>query len=249
MPRLSGLLNPGSASTSLCLGDVFLSSRLQPASTWLSLLGTLPSLSHLVPGDRLCMRALQLTLRRSWDRLEDSFLVSWSDDCLQDLHWWMDPERLLWGVSLSQLSPDLDFWSDASDVGWGAHLGHEVTSGLWSPEEASLSINARELLALEKGLLHFHSSVRHSMVAVFAGNSTAVAYLRNARGTLSPPLNSIAQRILRWSELRHVLLAPQFIMRSRNVLADSLSLARTRSRGQSGLSTWKSFWRSAASGQ
>ena len=50
------------------------------------------------------MRALQLTLHRSWDRLENSFLVSWSDDCLQDLRWWMDPERLLWGVSISTLT-------------------------------------------------------------------------------------------------------------------------------------------------
>ena len=100
----------------MSLGDEFLTSRLQPTSTWLTLLGTLSSLSHLVPGGRLRMRALQLALHRSWDCLDDSLLVSWSDDCLQDLLWWMDPERLLRGVSLSQLSPDLDFWSDASDV-------------------------------------------------------------------------------------------------------------------------------------
>ena len=135
----------------------------------------------------------------------------------------MDPERLLRGVSLSQLSPDLDFWSDASDVGWGAHLGLEVVSGLWSQEETSLSINARELLAVERGLLHFRSSVSHSTVAVFADISTAVAYLNNAGGIRSPALNSIAQHILRWSELHHVRLAPQFIMGSHNVLPDSLS--------------------------
>ena len=81
----------------MSLGDEFLSSRLQPASTWLTLLGTLSSLSHLVPGVRLHMRALQLALHRSWDCLDDSFLVSWSDKCLQNLLWWMDPERLLRG--------------------------------------------------------------------------------------------------------------------------------------------------------
>ena len=88
----------------MSLGDVFLSSRLQPASTWLSLLGTLSSFSHLVPGGRLRMRALQITLHRSWDRLDDSFLISWSDDCLQGLRSWMDPERLLRGVSVSTLT-------------------------------------------------------------------------------------------------------------------------------------------------
>ena len=36
-------------------------------------------------------------------------------------------------------------------MGWGAHLGPEVVSGLWSPNEVGVSINARELLAVEKG--------------------------------------------------------------------------------------------------
>ena len=69
----------------------------------------------------------------------------------------LDPVRLQEGGSLSQVSPNLDFWSDASDVGWGAHLGQEVASGKWSPEEASMSVIARELLAVERGLLHFQS--------------------------------------------------------------------------------------------
>ena len=43
----------------------FLSSADPPASTWLSLLGMLSSLSHLVPGGRLRVRSLQLCLHRS----------------------------------------------------------------------------------------------------------------------------------------------------------------------------------------
>ena len=49
----------------LSIGDEFLSSNPQPTSIWQELLGTLSSLSHLVPGGRLCMRALQLALHRS----------------------------------------------------------------------------------------------------------------------------------------------------------------------------------------
>ena len=41
-----------------------------------------------------------------------------------------------------------------------------------------VSINARELLAVAKGLLHFQSSFRGSTVAIYVDNSTAVAYLR-----------------------------------------------------------------------
>ena len=156
----------------------------------------------------------------------------------------MDPDRFLHGVCLSQLSPNLAFWSG---VGWSAHLGPEVVSGLLSQGETSFSINTRELLAVERGLLHFRSSVSHPTVMVFADDSTAVAYLRNAGGTRSPALNSIAQRILRWSELHHVRLAP--VHHGKSQCSGRLSLSRSRSKGQSGLSIWKSFWSSAANGR
>ena len=105
----------------------------------------------------------------------------------------------------------------------GAHVGGDIASGLWSPQEKDRSINARELLSVERGLLHFAPQLMNLMVAVFADNSAAVAYLRNQVGTRSPLLNSIAQRIIRWAESVPVTLAPQFIMGKNNVLADALS--------------------------
>ena len=168
----------------------FLSSANPPASIWLSLLGMLSSMSHLVPGGRLRMRSLQLCLHQSWDRLDQSTRIPWSQDCLRDLRWWLHLPCLSQGVSLRQVSPDLDFWSDASAVGWGAHLGHHTTSGLWSRDEVPLSINAKELLAVRRGLLHFQSSLVGKTVSVFCDNSTAVAYLRKEGGTRSPFLNS-----------------------------------------------------------
>ena len=197
----------------------FRSSASPPARLWLSLLGMLSSLAHLVPGGRLRMRSLQLCLNRSWDHVDLLVPVAWTASCLQDLHL----PRLSQGVSLCQVSPSLDFWSDASDVGWGAHLGHQVASGLWDFQQASLSINARELLAIQHGLQHFQLSLRGHTVAVYCDNVTAVAYLRKECGTRSPLLNTIAQEILRWSESLAIRLAPQFIPGSNNVLVDALS--------------------------
>ena len=175
----------------------FLRSAAPPASLWQSLLGMLSSLSHLVPEGRLQMRSLQICLHRSWDRLGPLAPVAWSPDCLQDLRWWLHRDRLSRGVSLRQVSPDLDYCSDASDVGWGAHLGGLVVSGLWDQSEALLPVNARELLAVRRGLLHFQSFLSGATVAVFCDNVTAVAYLRKEGGTRSPALNNIAQEILR----------------------------------------------------
>ena len=107
--------------------------------------------------------------------------------------------------------------------GLGAHLDEVVTSGLWAPEEVESSINVRELLAIERALLWFAPQLVGSSVAIFADNSTAIAYLRNQGGTHSPLLNSIAQRILRWAESLPVVISPQFIMGKHNVLTDALS--------------------------
>ena len=102
-------------------------------------------------------------------------------------------------------------------------MGSLTASGLWSLEKSVLSINARELLAVRKGLLHFQSSIVGRTISVFCDNSTAVSYLRKEGGTKSPFLNSLTQGILRWAETLSVRLAPQFIPGSLNVLADSLS--------------------------
>ena len=60
-------------------------------------------------------------------------------------------------------------------------------------------------------------------MAVFSDNTTAVSYLRRQGGLLSPLLNSVAQRILRWAEGQEILLVPQFVMGKVNVVADALS--------------------------
>ena len=214
--------SPERVSRLLSTAGEFQSSASPPASLWLSLLGILSSLAHLVPG-RLRMRSLQLCLHRSWDRLDLQAPVSVTQECLRDLQWWLHLPRLSSGVSLCQVSPDLHFWSDASDVGWGAHLDGQVASGLWDMHQAALSINARELLAVQLGLRQFQSSLQGRTVAVFCDNTTAVAYLRKEGGTRSPLLNSLAQEILRWTESLSIRLAPQFLPGSNNVLADALS--------------------------
>ena len=201
----------------------FQSCASPPASLWLSLLGVLSSLAHLVPGGRLRMRSLQLCLHRSWNRQDMEAPIFASMECLRDLRWWLHLPRLYLGVSLYQVSPDLHFWSDASDVGWGAHLDYQVASGLWDASQAALSFNARELLAVQLGLFQFQSALQGRTVAVFCDNTTAVAYLRREGGTRSPLLNSIAQEILRWAESRSIRLTPQFLPGSNNVLADALS--------------------------
>lgn len=203
--------------------EEFMSSPLQPVQLWRSLLGRMSSLTLLVPGSRLRMRSLQLCLRSQWNFVEEEVKIEWPLSCLSDLLWWSNLSHLTPGVPLRSILPDLHLYSDASDLGWGAVLDDLSVAGVWPREIRELSINHRELLAILLALKHFSDLIRQKNVAIFCDNSTAIAYLRNAGGTKSPTLNSIAQDILRYCEISQVNLIPQFVAGRLNVIADSLS--------------------------
>ena len=126
---------PARANNLIRLIEEFLSTPSPPASLWRRLLGHLSSLILLVSGGMIRMRLLQLCLKDQWDFLDDQFQVSWSPLCREDLLWWSREVQLREGVSLSLPAPDISFFSDASDVGWGALVGEHHASGLWLPHQ------------------------------------------------------------------------------------------------------------------
>ena len=204
------------------IAEEFLSSKVQSAKFWRVLLGHLASLSRLVPNGQLRMRGLQLALSRSWDFRNKDILVPW-DPPRDDLRWWCTEGRLEEGISLALRSPDQIFWSEASNLGWGAMVADQFASGVLLQGEASLSINHHELLAVERGLSALCACLEGRVIAVFSNNTTAVAYLRRQGGTLSPTVNEVAQRILRWADQLNIILMTRFVPGRNNVVADALS--------------------------
>ena len=203
---------PARANNLVRLIEEFLSTPSPPAFLWRRLLGHLSSLILLVSSEMIRMRLLQLCLKDQWDFLDDQFQVSWFPLCREDLLWWSRVVQLREGVSLSLPAPDISFFSDASDVGWGALVGEHHASGLWLPHQKALSINMRELLAVQLGLQAFELLLVGMSVALFCDNTTTVAYLRRSGGTFSSTLNATAREILLWAENRRICLLPQFIM-------------------------------------
>ena len=92
------------------------------------------------------------------------------------------------GVDLSLPVPDLSFYSDAFDVGWGAIVGEHQVSGVWTTSQKELSINLREMMAVQKGLFKLSSQLRGKTIARFCDNVTTVAYLRRLGDTRSQVL-------------------------------------------------------------
>ena len=112
-------LTPIRVGNLLRLIEEFLSTPSPPASVWRRLLGHLSSLTFLVSDGMLRMRLLQLCLKDQWDFLDAQFQVSWSPLRREDLLWWARVAQLREGVSVSLPVPDVSFFSDASNVGWG----------------------------------------------------------------------------------------------------------------------------------
>ena len=203
--------------------EEFLSSPVPPAALWRHLLGHLSSLTLLVKGGMLRMRSLQIRLRSRWDFRDELLRIPWDPLCQEDLLWWSWVIQGREGVDLSLPVPDLSVYSDPSDVGWGAIVGEHQVSGVWTPSQREFSINLREMMAVQKGLLEFRSLLRGKTIALFCDNVTTVAYLRRLGGTRSQVLFLKAREILLWVESMKITLLPQFIQGSLNTRADLLS--------------------------
>ena len=96
-------------------------------------------------------------------------------------------------------------------------------SEVWTPSQKQLSINLREMMAVQNGLLRFSQFLRGKTIALFCDNVTTVAYLRRSGGTRSQVLFLKAREILLWIESMQITILPQFIQGSLNTRADLLS--------------------------
>ena len=171
------------------------------------------------------MRSLQWCLRQHWSPETDlpSVLVPWNQDVKEDLTWWLTREHLLVGVPLSSLPPELLLYSDASLVGWGAHLLDQHVSGLWTEQERQEHINLLELKAVYLALQAFQHRVAHQSVALMCDNSTVVAYVNKQGGTVSLSLCKLTKELLLWAEANGTTLLARYLPGKSNVVADLLS--------------------------
>ena len=200
----------------LSLVEEFSSSRKQPLSLWWSLLGVMSSLLKLIPCSCLRMRALQHRLHVSGPRSSATELISWDDSCLGDLWWWSVPCHLEVEVALDLPQPELMLFTDTSDMGWGASLGDDQLSGLWSRDTSRAPSGVLGCLRLPPSpprpfCLPFHGQYDSSFLppqgmgySIFDPQLRGPGYPSPQRGQRSAS-------------------APQFVLGRLNVLAVALS--------------------------
>jgi len=170
----------------------------------------------------LFYRALQANLREA--------LAMGNQDCDQvlplrteareELTWWQHHLTHWNGRTTLRRSVQIVIQSNASLSGWGAVCKGMSTGGLWSPQEQSLPINCLELLAADLALKSFLKDQKGVTVLLQLENSTAVAYINNLGGTISPVLTALTRDLWLWALERDISLTAQHIPGVSNTVAD-----------------------------
>ena len=161
------------------------------ARKYLSLLGTLNSTADLVDLGRLHMRPLQFHLLSKWkphvDSLEQD--IHLGPQFSYHLKWWMNPNIYTKGVPLQEPKPDFHIFTDASHVGWGAHIEPLglLKQGLWCKEDKELHINNLEMKAVFLALHHWSLQINGCCVMIASDNTTVVSYLKRQGGPIRHP--------------------------------------------------------------
>ncbi|KAK3102086.1 hypothetical protein FSP39_008630 [Pinctada imbricata] len=150
-----------------------------PARSFLRILGLMASCIDLVPLARLHMRPIQLYLLCHWSPRQDdiSHLVQIKDSLKPHLAWWTQGSNIFRGAVLEQRLPDYTMWTDASNQGWGAHMGNQSVSGIWTLSDKAKHINFLEMLAVQKALAHFRNPLIGKLLMIRSDNSTVVSYI------------------------------------------------------------------------
>ena len=130
---------------------------------------------------------------------------------------------MLRGQPLHALRHALQVFTDASNEGWGAHLGEAIAKGVWSEPESHLHINFLELKAVFLALKSFEHLCRDQVVLIATDNTTVVAYINKQGGMRSGSLCALLWRLLAWCHPRGIVLRARHIPGRLNVIADKLS--------------------------
>ena len=193
---------------------------------FMSLIGLLTATEKQVWSGRLHMRPIQCHLKRHWhvpEILEK--VIPGPLSFHPHLDWWLGEKNVLRGQPLhpQPLQHALQLFTDASNVGWGAHLGDSTARGVWSDTESCLHINFLELKAVLLALKSFKHLCRDQIVLIATDNTTVVSYINKQGGMRSGSLCALLWRLLSWCHPTGKVLRARHIPGWLNVIADKLS--------------------------
>ena len=162
------------------------------------------------------------TISQYWyfDTLTSNLWMPLSPPVEKDLQWWKSAHNVLRRAPVTLTEPDTQLFTDASNIGWGAHWNTLTVSGVWTTTEKTLHINILELEAIHRAMLHWLRKPMGLTVLVASGNSTVVAYINKQGRTRSIQLCRLTKMLLLMCQANQIVLRARHILGKLNVLAD-----------------------------
>lgn len=172
----------------------------------------------ILPG-KLLLRNLYRLLKA---RLSWQDLLQIDTGTSKDLEWWLSALQSWNGKAVVKHSVDMQLTTDASHIGWGAHVNGLKAMGFWNMRMSQEHSNYRELMAVMLAIQSFAEQLQNHSIQLLSDNVTTVAYLNHLGGP-SPLLSQLATAI--WSECYrlNIQLQAKHLAGCKNQLADQLS--------------------------
>ena len=199
--------------------------RSGTARQYLQMLGLMASCIEVVPYARLHMRPMQLHLLYWWKPVSGDLemQIPKSQHLVDHLNWWLLEANMLKGRLFLQRGISKTINTDASMLGWGGNLGHQIVQGLWPPEKRSWHINCLELEAVLLTIKRFLPQLVNQTVLIRSDNTTVVQYISRQGGTKSTQLCYKAWELWKLAIENKIELKAAHIAGRLNVLPDQLS--------------------------
>ena len=172
----------------------------------------------VIPGKLLLRNTYRLLAKRkSW---EDRIIIDLETQ--RDLNWWLHAFKDWNGRVVKQNVIQEQIFTDASAIGWGAHLQNRKASGHWNYQLFKKTSNYRELMAVRLALLSFAPYIQGKCVQIVSDNITTVAYLNHLGGPVQE-LSVLTETIFTEAQQANVTLSARFLAGKHNTEADRLS--------------------------
>ena len=161
-----------------------MSARSASARQIHSLLGQMESMARLLPDGSAHKSMLQWCIKDHWSQADQSwdFHISLGPWFNKAVFQWLNRDFLFTMVPLYRPQLNLFLFTDASPVGWGAHMGNLSASGLWSAYWQTQHINVLELRAVMLALKHFRQIIPNCHILLSTDNTSVAAYLKKEGG-------------------------------------------------------------------
>ncbi|KAG1495033.1 hypothetical protein G6F46_009364 [Rhizopus delemar] len=178
----------------------------------------------------LQMRDLAHSLHLHNQRWEAPFLLS--NNSRTELTWWLTYVADKNGLPIQRIdnpTPAITIHVDASDIAWGVSSPEIETTGYWTDEEKTQSINVLELSAILFALQLHAEKYKSKTIKIYTDNITAVKFVVKSGGTSSTTLQQLAVEMQDLCNYYNLKVEYQHIPGVENIQADKLSRTAIKS--------------------